>query len=66
MVTLTHVKVVRRTEASLRCRIGEAEYWIPMYELRDGTTVGREGDVGVLVVDEQFALERALAPNRIY
>jgi hypothetical protein len=62
VVTLREVLVVRESDAALLCRIEGHERWVPKDQLRDGTTVGRKGDTGTLVVPRQFAVEWGLVP----
>jgi hypothetical protein len=62
VVTLGDVQVVRESDAALLCRIDGHERWIPRDKLCQGTTIGKTGDTGTLVVPRQFAVEWGLTP----
>jgi hypothetical protein len=46
----------------LLCRIEGHDRWIPRDKLCDGSTVGRLGDLGTIVVPRPFAVEWGLTP----
>ena len=62
MVTLGDVHVLRKSDVALLCRIEGHERWIPLDTLCEGTTIGKTGDTGTLVVPRQFAVEWGLTP----
>jgi hypothetical protein len=62
VVTLRDVQVVRESDSSLLCRIEGHDRWIPVAQLREGTTIRRPGDVGTVVVPRAFAVEWGLVP----
>ena len=51
------VSVMRETETKLLCRIGEKCRWVAHSRLRPGSTVQHPGDLGVLVLPWDFAVE---------
>jgi hypothetical protein len=51
------VFVVRETKTALLCRIGEKVRWVAHSRLQPGSTVEHPGDLGVLVLPWDFALE---------
>jgi len=48
---------VRETETALLCRIGEKFHWVAHGRLQPGSTVEHPGDLGVLVLPWDFAVE---------
>ena len=52
------VLVVRETKLALLCRIGEKRHWVAHNRLQPGSTVRHQGDIGVLVLTWDFAVER--------
>ena len=62
VVTLRDVEVIRESDSSLLCRIEGHDRWIPVEQLRDGSTIQKTGDVGTIVVPRQFAVEWGLVP----
>ena len=62
MVTLGDVLVLRESDSALLCRIDGHDRWVPRRKLCEGTTVRVMGDVGVIVVPRQFAVEWGLTP----
>jgi hypothetical protein len=61
-VTVPDVTVLRALDDALMCRIEKHVRWIPMEKLRDGSTIRQQGDVGMLVVPREFAVEWGLTP----
>jgi hypothetical protein len=61
-VTVPDVTVLRALDDALMCRIEKHVRWIPMEQLRDGSTIRQQGDVGVLVVPWPYAVEWGLVP----
>jgi hypothetical protein len=51
------VFVVRETETALLCRIGAKFHWVAHGRLQPGSTVEHPGDLGVLVLPWDFAVE---------
>ena len=51
------VFVVRETETALLCRTGEKFRWVAHSRLQPGSTVEHPGDLGVLVLPWDFAVE---------
>jgi len=51
------VFVVRETETALLCRIGDKFHWVVHSRLQPGSTVEHPGDLGVLVLAWDFAVE---------
>ena len=51
------VLVVRETETALLCRIGDKSHWVAHSGLQPGSTVEHPGDLGVLVLPWNFAVE---------
>ena len=51
------VSVMRQTETALLCRIGEKFRWVAHSRLQPGSTVEHPGDLGVLVLPWDFAVE---------
>lgn len=62
-VEFPNVFVVREAELALFCEIGGKHYWVARSRLEPGSTVRREGDVGVVVVSWDFALECGWVPR---
>ena len=58
------VTVMRQTDGELLCRLGNQHRWIAPTQLRPGSTVAREGDVGIVVLERPFAVEQGLVPYR--
>ena len=56
-VEFGEVFVVRETETALLCRIGEKFHWVAHSRLQPGSTVEHPGDLGVLVLPWDFAVE---------
>ena len=56
-VEFADVFVVRETETALLCRIGEKLHWVARGRLQPGSTVEHPGDLGVLVLLWDFAVE---------
>ena len=51
------VFVVRETETALLCRIGEKSHWVARSRPQPGSTIQHPGDLGVLVLPWEFAVE---------
>ena len=51
------VSVMRETETALLCRIGEKFRWVAHSRLQPGSTVEHAGDLGVLVLAWDYAVE---------
>ena len=51
------VFVVWETETALLCRIGEKFHWVAHSRLQPASTVEHSGDLGVLVLPSDFAVE---------
>ena len=62
MVKLDGVQVLRESDIALLCQIEGHVRWIPRDKLREGSTVGRVGDTGTIVVPRDFAVEWGLTP----
>ena len=56
-VEFGEVFVVRETETALLCRIGEKFRWVAHSRLQPGSTVEHPGDLGVLMLPWDFAVE---------
>jgi hypothetical protein len=56
-VEFADVFVVRETETALLCRIGEKCHWVAHGRLQPGSTVQHPGDLGMLVLPWDFAVE---------
>ena len=66
-VESSDVFVVQETETALLCRIGEKFHWVAHGRLQPGSTVEHPGDLGVLMLPWDFAVEfwdgGAMAPD---
>ena len=60
-VAVPDVTVVRALDYALMCLIEKHLRLIPREQLQDGSTVRRQGDVGVLVVPRSYAVEWGLS-----
>src|SRR5689334_3587098 len=49
-IEIRGVTVMRQTDGALLCRMGSQHRWIASIQLQPGTTVAREGDVGIVVL----------------
>ena len=56
------VTVERQTDKGLLCRIGSQRRWIVPTRFQPGSTVAREGDVGIIVLERPFAVEIDVVP----
>ena len=56
-VEFSDVFVVEERETALLCRIGEKFHWVAHGRLQPGSTVEYPGDLGVLVLPWDFAVE---------
>jgi hypothetical protein len=54
--------VIGKTALALHRVIGGKHHWIGHSRLLAGSAVAEPGDVGVIVVERQFAVERRLVP----
>jgi hypothetical protein len=59
-VEITDVILVRKTSLALLCQIGLRKHWIAPSRLQRGSTVANAGDIGMIVLDRDFALQRRL------
>jgi hypothetical protein len=62
-VTLPDVSVLCVLDYALMCRIETHLRLIPKEQLRDGSTISQQGDVGVLVVPTAYAVEWGLVAD---
>jgi hypothetical protein len=62
-VEILDVHVIGKTALALHCVIGGQHHWIGHSRLLAGSAVAEPGDVGVIVVERQFAVERRLVPD---
>jgi hypothetical protein len=60
LVAYDDVRVLRRSDPGLWCRIDGVELFVARLVPRPGTTVRMAGDRGRLVVPEWFALDHGL------
>jgi hypothetical protein len=60
LVTVRDVSVLRVLDYALVCQIGEHLRLIAREQLQDGSTICQKGDVGVVVVPRQYAVEWGL------
>lgn len=61
-IEIRGVTVERQTDRGLLCRIGSQRRWIAPTMLQPGSTVAREGDVGIIVLERPFAVELDVVP----
>jgi hypothetical protein len=61
-IEIRAVTVMRQTDLALLCRMGNQDRWIAPTQLRPGSTVACEGDVGIIVLERPFAVEQGLVP----
>jgi hypothetical protein len=61
-IEIRGVSVMRQTDAALLCRMGNQHRWITPSELQPGSTVARQGDTGIIVLNRPFAVEQGLVP----
>src|SRR5438128_11666907 len=61
-IEIRGVTVMRQTDGALLCRMGNQHRWIAPTQLRPGSTVACEGDVGIVVLKRPFAVEQGLVP----
>jgi len=59
-IEIRGVTVMRQTEVALLCRMGNQHRWIAPTELQPGSTVARQGDVGIVVLKRPYAVEHGL------
>jgi len=63
-VEIRGVTLLRKTPFVLLCQIGNREHWIAPSRLMPGSTLRHPGDVGLIVVARDFAVERGLLQAR--
>ena len=56
------VTMIGQTRVTLLCQMANRQRRIAPTQLRAGSTVGREGDVGIVVLKRPFAIEQGLLP----
>ena len=61
-IEIRGVTVMRQTDGALLCRMGNQHRWIAPTQLRPGSTVASEGDVGIVVLKRPFAVEHGVVP----
>jgi hypothetical protein len=61
-IEIRGVTVMRQTDGALLCRMGNQHRWIDSTQLRPGSTVACEGDLGIIVLARPFAVEQGLVP----
>jgi hypothetical protein len=61
-IEIRGVTVMRQTDVALLCRMGHQHRWITSTQLQPGSTVARQGDVGIIVLERAFAVEQGLVP----
>ena len=61
-IEIRGVTVMRQTDAALLCRMGNQHRWIAATQFQPGTTVTRQGDVGIIVLKRPFAVEQGVVP----
>ena len=61
-IEIRGVTVMGQTDVALLCRMGKQHRWIAPTEFQRGSTVAREGDVGIIVLKRPFAIEQGLVP----
>jgi hypothetical protein len=61
-IEIRGVTVMRQTDGALLCRMGNQHRWIVPTQFQPGSTVACEGDVGTIVLERPFAVERGLVP----
>ena len=61
-IEIRGVTVMRQTDVALLCRMGNQHRWIAPTQLQRGSTVARQGDVGIIVLKRPFAVEQGLVP----
>ena len=61
-IEIRGVTVMRQTDMALLCRMGNQQRWIVPTQFQAGSTVVRQGDVGIIVLKRPFAVEQGLVP----
>lgn len=61
-IEIRGVTVMRHTDMALLCRMGSQHRWIAPAQFQTGSTVVRQGDVGIIVLKRPFAVEQGLVP----
>ena len=61
-IEIRGVTVMRQTDVALLCRMGSQHRWIAPSQFQPGSTVVRQGDVGIIVLKRPFAVEHGLVP----
>ena len=59
-IEIRGVTVMRQTDVALLCRMGNQHRWIAPIQLQPGSTVARQGDVGIIVLKRPYAVEHGL------
>ena len=59
-IEIRGVTVMRKTNGALLCRMGHQHRWIAPTQFQQGSTVARQGDVGIIVLKRPFAVEQGL------
>jgi len=60
-IEIRGVTVIRQTDVALLCRMGNQHRWIALTRFQPGSTVARQGDVGIML-KRPFAVEHGLVP----
>ena len=61
-IEIRGVTVMRQTDLALLCQMGNQQVWIAPAQLQVGSTVGRPGDVGTIVLERRFAVALDVVP----
>jgi hypothetical protein len=61
-IEIRGVTVMQQTDLALLCRMGNQHRWIAPTRFQPGSTVTRQGDVGIIVLKRPFAVEQGLVP----
>jgi hypothetical protein len=61
-IEIRGVTVIQQTALALLCRMGKQHRWIAPTQFQRGSTVARQGDVGIIVLKRPFAVEQGLVP----
>jgi len=61
-IEIRAVTVMQQTDAGLLCRMGHQQRWIAPNQFQRGSTVTRQGDVGIVVLKRPFAVAQGLVP----
>src|SRR5213080_1403632 len=63
-IEIRGVTVVRQTDVALLCRMANQHRWIAPTQFQQGSTVARQGDVGIIVLKRPFAVEQVWSPSK--